>query len=56
MGGVVFAVDSFVKDNKGGNPAGVVLDADDLIKKDKINEVLVGGTAIIRDELTFEQL
>jgi PhzF family phenazine biosynthesis protein len=26
------------------------------IKKDKISEVLVGGTAIIRDELTFEQL
>lgn len=30
MGVVVFTVDSFVKDNKGGNPAGVVLDADDL--------------------------
>ncbi len=30
MGVVVFAVDSFVKDNKGGNSAGVVLDADDL--------------------------
>ncbi|MBU2700124.1 PhzF family phenazine biosynthesis protein [Sporomusaceae bacterium BoRhaA] len=26
------------------------------IKKDKISEVLVGGTALIRDELTFEQL
>lgn len=26
------------------------------IKKDKISEVLVGGTAIIRDEITFEQL
>lgn len=30
MGVVVFTVDSFVRDNKGGNPAGVVLDADDL--------------------------
>jgi PhzF family phenazine biosynthesis protein len=30
MGVGVFTVDSFVRDNKGGNPAGVVLDADDL--------------------------
>lgn len=59
MGAIVYTLDSFTKDNNGGNPAGVVLDADGLSDIQMLNiakQVGFSETAFVHksDRATFK--